>query len=45
MFYMYLCIFSFVHISLPRQVAAGLKALLRKKTKVGSINIDTLLKV
>ena len=27
------------------QVAAGLKALLRKKTKVGSINIDTLLKV
>merc|ERR1739838_621176 len=27
-----------------QEVAAGLKALLRKKTKVGSINIDTLLK-
>merc|ERR1711934_1315973 len=27
-----------------QEVAAGLKALLRKKTKVGSINIDALLK-
>ena len=45
MFHMYACIFPFAQLSLRRQVAAGLKALLRKKTKVGSINIDTLLKV
>ena len=36
---------NFAVTQLCHQVAAGLKALLRKKTKVGSINIDALLKV